>query len=245
MKSNISVAAKMFGMALFTCFVSFFVYISLFIVMRSVATDVTGYTVYEINNGQKTVIDIVETVPQIKEANQTYSQNRTPMSKSASIALGVLQTVCGLGIFFSTAGSVIASTAAKDHNNTDFNGAPEDKLKGLKIGTLAAIPLLIYNILIIVLKFLPASKLSEWAFWLYRWFILSPVKPIADLLTNNSTTLAETSVGSIFTLLIFVPLIVLFGFVMYLICYNEDSVIAKVLYKSTRKKQEPKKLGGR
>ena len=245
MKSNISVAAKMFGMALFTCVISFFIYFSLFIVMRSIATDVTGYTIYEVTDGQKTVVEVVDKAPQTIKANQSYSENRTPMSKSASIALGVLQVICGVGVFFSTAGSVIAKAAAKDHNDADFNNAPQDKLRGLKIGALAAIPLFAYNIFIILLKFLPGSSLSNWAFWLYRWIVLSPVKPIVDLITTNAASLSEVSIGATFALLVFAPLVALFGFVMYLICYNEDTLIAKLLYKSTRKKEQPKRLGGR
>lgn len=247
MKSNITVAAKMFGMGVFACLISFFVYFSLFIIMRSIATDVTGYTIYQINeDGSKTDVEIVEKVPESVKENQGYYENRSAMPKSASITLGVLQVFCGVGIFFSTVGSVLSTAAARDRNDADFNDAPTDKLRGLKIGFFAALPLFVYNLIIIALRFLFSSSSSwDWLFWVYRWVALSPVKPIVDLMTGNAKTLAETPAWSVIALIIFSILVILFSFAMYLICYNEDNVISKLLYKSTRKKEQTKRLGGK
>ncbi len=52
--------------------------------------------------------------------------------------------------------------------------------------------------------------------------------------------MADASVMSIAFSGVTVLLLVTFCTVMYLICYNEDSVIAKFLYKSTRKKESKK-----
>ena len=246
MNGNISKATKMFGMAIFACVISFFVYISFFILMRTIATDVTGYTIYQVNDdGTTTDIEVVEKAPESIKSNQGYKENRSEMPTSATITLGILQVICGVGIFMCTTGSILANTAAKDRNNTDFNEATFDKFKGLKIGALSVIPLFIYNLIIIALRFLSPSSISDWAFWIYRWIVLCPVKPIVDLITGNANKLHNTPIWSVFALIVFGILVMVFSFILYLICYNEDSFLSKFLYKSARKKDKTKRLGGR
>lgn len=246
MKSNLSAAAKMIGISIFACAISFFVYISLFVLMRGIATDVAGYTIYEIDeNGAKHDVETVSTVPESIKENQGYYENRTSMPNSATVTLGVIQVICGVGVYFCTTGTVLAKEAAKDRNNADFNGAPSDKLRGLKIGALAAVPSFAVYICIMIMRFLPPSKVSDWFFWIYRWIVLCPVKPIVDLMTGSASKLSAAPVWAVSALIVFSLLLVAFSYTMYLICYNEDSFLAKVLYKSAKKTDNSRRLGRR
>lgn len=237
MQGNIKAAARTIGMYAFAFFISFFVYISLFVIVRELATDVVGYTVYEVNSEGKAVdIETVSTPPKTLEDNMGYREVRSDITAGATATLGFLQVVCGVGIVFCMVGSVLAKEAAKDRNDVDFNRAKQDKLRGLKIGLFAAVPALVLNISIIVLKLMGLTASAF--YWVYRWMIMCPVKPIVDLLTGNAANLSEVPVWSTFVLLGFTVLFVAFCAVMYIICYNEDSVIAKLLYKSAKKKKD-------
>jgi hypothetical protein len=247
MKRNLISATKVFGMIAFSCFVSFFVYISFFIIIRQISTDVTGYTVYEIDEqGAVHDIETVETAPNKAELgeNRGYKEVRTDMPVAANVTMSVLQVVCGVGVVFCTAGAVIAKDAAKDRNNADFNSAVFDKYRGFKIGALAGIPSLFFYIITLILRFITVSDFSKTYFWLYRWIVMCPVKPINDLFTGNADILHAAPIWSIAVQVIFPLCIAAFCGIMYIICYNEDSFIAKVLYKSTRKKEKKQRRIG-
>jgi hypothetical protein len=161
---------------------------------------------------------------------------------AATALLGILQVFCGVGIVFCTVGSVIAKEAARDRNDADFNNAAQDKMRGFKIGGLAVMPMLAAGVAAVVLKILGGA--SAGFYWFYRWVILCPVKPIFDLLTGNATDFSGAPLWSVIVSVGFTALFLAFCGVMYIICYNEDSVIAKLLYKSAkRKKENVRKMG--
>lgn len=237
MQRNIRPALKAVGMSAFAVFLSFFVYISLFVLVRHFSTEVIGYTLYEINEqGGSTVVETLSEPPKTLKENQNYAQQRSEMSGGASALLGVLQTVCGLGVVFCFVGSVFAKEAARDRNDVDFNRATADKARGFKIGALAAIPLFVMAVTAVILKVVGSGASAF--YWVYRWFVLNPVKPIVDLITSNAADLNAAPLWAIIVLILLPVLFFAFCGGMYLICYNEDSIIAKLLYKSTKKKNK-------
>lgn len=244
MKNYLSLALKMLSMALFACFISFFVYISFYVMFREFSTTVEGYTIYEIDEaGNATDIETLPEPPKSIKENQGYRQVRSKMPLAASATMGVLQVVCGVGVYFCVVGSVLAKQAAKDRNNMDFANASYDRLKGLKIGAIFAAPALLVWLGALILRVMEKIAFADTYFWVYRWFVLCPVKPIVDIFTNNAATLHAAPVYAIALTGVFALLQIAFSAVMYIICFNEDSVIAKVLYKSTKtKKQEPRRL---
>ena len=246
MKHNVSPAVKIIGMMVFACMVSFFVYISFFVMFRTISTDVIGYTVYEITEDGKSIdLETLPEPPESVEENQGYREERSEMNAVASGMLATLQVVCGLGIMFCVVGSVLAKEAANDRNASDFKGVPYDRLRGLKIGMIAAIPSVVLTAIALVLRLMGKTGLGNIYYWVYRWIIMCPVKPINDLLTGNAASLLAAPVWSIAVQFGFAALLVFFCGAMYLICYNEDSIIAKLLYKSTKSKKNDKKRLGR
>ena len=238
MKRNVNPALKVVGISVFAVFLCFFVYISLFILVRQFSTQVVGYTVYEVVDGKSSDIETLTEPPETLTENQGYRQERTEMNAGASALLGTLQVICGLGVVFCFVGSVLAKEAAKDRNDADFNNIAADKLRGFKIGALAVIPLALINIATIVMKLKGLS--AAIFYWLLRWGLLNPVKPVVDILTGNAVDIAQAPLWSLVALMGFTVLMVIFCGVMYIICYNEDSVISKLLYKSTKKKSKRK-----
>ena len=248
MKSTPRLAMKIVGMSLFACILSFFVYMSFFTMIKSFTTQVIGYEVHEVlEDGTSKDHGFVEPddVPKERPKNMKYVAVFSEIPKSANIIMGVLQTLFGLGIFFCTTGSVLANVAAKDRNNCEFNGIVHNKNKGFTIGLFVAIPSVLLYICAFVLRFLTPSSFSHIYYWVYRWIIMCPVKPIVDVFTSNAATLEAAPVWSIAVQGIFVVFIVLYCYAMYRLCYNADSVLAKLLYKSTNDDKNIRRLGRR
>lgn len=242
--SNGKISGKVIGMTVFACFISFFVYISLFLLLQAFSTKTGGYMVfYKDENGNSVDVELVEELPEKSELPENYGYRivRTEMPTAATVTLGIIQTVCGLGIVFCTAGTPIANAAAKDRNKTDFDKEKYDKLRGFKIGAVAAIPSFVFWLAAFLLRFVTPSALTHGYYWFYRWGVLSPVKPVADLITGNAAALEEIPAGAVFALIIFTAVLIAFCGVLYIICFNEESVIAKLLYKSAAKPEKPQR----
>lgn len=243
MRASISSATKVCAMILFSCFISFFVYISFYVMIKQFSTEVIGYEVYDTVAKEK--IGELTEKPETLEENRYYQPIYSKMPLAAEVVLSTLQVICGVGVVFCTAGSVIAKEAARDRNDADFNNAESDKLKGLKIGVFAAIPSLLIYVGAMIFKFVTPNAVTNMYFWVYRWIILCPVKPIVDLMTDSAINFQTAKVGGLAATVVFSLLIVAFCAVMYIVCYNEDSVIAKVLYKSTKKEDNTRRLRSR
>lgn len=247
--SNFSAARKMIGMALFSAILCMFVQFSFFFLMRSFSTEVKGYDVYSVTSENPTgtyegYIDKSER-PETPEEDKRYLSVLTDMPKSAKIVETVLSTVCSLGILFCTVGTVLANTAAKDRNLGDFDGAVLDKSRGFKLGLMASVPSLAFYVAALILRYLPSTKAADWFFWGYRFIALGPVKPVNDLLVGAETNLASVPWWWVIASGLYVVLFIAFCGAMYLICYNEDSWVAKMLYKSAKKETNVRRLGRR
>ncbi len=242
--TDFKIGLKVVTTTLFVGVLCLFVFISFDVMLNAVSTKVIGYDVYEVTEDKKVgeKIGFVETVPEEKEENVTYISVYSEKPQAAKIAEWTFQLVCGLCIFFCTAGSIIAKAAARDRNDVDFNKGVHDRFRGFKIGLFAGIPSAVAYVLTIVAKFCSSSIVAQGYYTVYRWVLTSPVKPLVDLLANNAVGIKNTDMKGILLAGIFVPLMVLFCGVMYFICYNEDSIVAKVLYKSAQKIDKTRKV---
>lgn len=246
--TNTKAAGKILGMMLFTAFLCMFVQFSFHFMLKSFATEVIGYEVHRVfEDGSSEELGFIDKSekPANPENNMKYVSVFSEMPKSAKAVEVVLSTIFSLGILFCTAGSVLADIAAKDRNNCDFNGAKHNKNRGLVIGLISAVPLFALYLATLVLRFLPSSNAANWYFWFYRFIVLGPVKPINDVITNSATDLTKVSLSWTVFHIAYTVLFVLFCYLMYRICYNEDSVLAKLLYKSKRQDSNTRRLGGR
>lgn len=248
MQSNIKSACKIVGMALFSAILCMFVQFSFHFMIKSFSTEVIGYEVHElledgsyIDHGYITKED----KPVTEENNIKYVSVFSETPTSAKAVEAILSTVCSLGILFCTSGSVLANLAAKDRNDCDFNGVPHNKNRGLVIGLMAALPAALMYIVTIILRLLPSKPAFNWFYWVYRFIIMGPVKPLNDVLVGSSADLATVSVLKLALQGVYILLFVVFCCLLYRICYNEDSFIAKLLYKSARKDQNVRRLGSR
>lgn len=247
MRSDFKVGMKVVSTMLFTCILCFFLYISVDVMIKQISTHVIGYDVIDTaaNNGKGEKVGFVEAIPEERPENTKYISVYSEKPFAAKATTWALQAVLGVGVFFCTVGSVVAKTAARDRNDVDFNKGVHDRWRGFKIGFFASLPLIATYILAVVVKVVKYTKLCESYFWVYRWIITIPVRPFVDLFVKRSISLAGTPLSGILWTGIFAPLLIVFCAVMYFICYNEDSVLAKILYKSMKKKDDTRRIGGR
>ncbi len=257
MQSNLRIALRVIGMALFTSFLCLFVQISFHTMMKSFSTEVIGYNVYQVNeDGTSKELGYIEKAekPDKPEDDMRYMAVYSEMPQSAKVVEAVLSAVCSLGILFCTTGTTFAKVAAKDRNDCDFNGIEPDKMRGLKIGAIAAVIPAAYWVSMLALSFMPQNASINWLYWVYRFVIMGPVKPINDIILSsvfsgaNQDYTYDLSVAPTWFMafhIVYILLFVVYSYAMYRLCYNEDSVLAKLLYKSTRKEDNVRRLGGR
>ncbi len=267
MRDNLGHAGKIIGMAIFTSILCLFVQVSIFSMLKSFSTDVIGYQVNKVTvvEGKEVSEDLgyitKDEYPEKPEEGMKYVPVYPDPPTSVKVVETVISTILSLGILFCTTGTVFAKVAAKDRNDCDFNGAIPDKNRGFKIGLLAAIPPFVFYIVTVILRFVGSGKWVDWYYWFYRFVVMGAVKPLTDLFTSDViqtavignktyemtgpiTSLQEVPVWAIAVQGGFILLFALFGYLMYRICYNEDSVIAKLLYKSADD-HNVRRLGGR
>ncbi len=235
MKSNIRLGLKVFWSACIAIFMCFFIYISIFTIF-TIGADAT-YAVYQVADdgtivkdadGNDVVLRIENDVPEFNK-NETYIKvfDRSGATEKLQIAL---QQFFMLLTFIIVIGKAIADTAYDDRNATDFTSAAYDKQKGLKIGLFAVIPFVLIYLLLIV------SKIVSFEFYGVFTFLNLPFKPYMNLITNNATTIADVSwvaIAAFSVILLAIPLIC---FVTYRLAFNQDSLVAKLIYKSKQPK---------
>lgn len=235
MKNNLMAALKVFGMTVFAALIGFFIYVSIYQIFN-IGADAT-YAVYMVDSNGQFLLDESGNyiVKGIYNEYPTCGEGELPVKvfdySSATItARGLLQQICMLGTYLVLVLSVIFNIGNQDRNNVDFNGKVYDKFKGLKIGLFAAIPSAV------VYLFFVYCKLTGIQFYnMYMWLNII-YKPFMDLITNDATTIYNVSWTCIAIMLLFVLILPLVCFIGYRIAYDQDTWIARILYKSKEKK---------
>ena len=243
MRSDFKVGIRLVSTMLFTCILCFFLYISVEVMIKQISTHVIGYDVIDTsaNDGRGEKVGFVEAIPEERPENTKYISVYSEKPFAAKATTFALQSILCLCVFFCTVGSVVAKAAAVDRNDVDFNGGNHDRWKGFKLGLIASIPLTVAYGLAVLVKAMRYTSLGETYFWVYRWLITIPVRPFVDLFVNSSINLQSASLKGVLLTGVFVPLLIIFCALMYFVCYNEDSVLAKILYKSMKKDDDTRR----
>ena len=166
---------------------------------------------------------------------QLYKETlRSEMSPGARVAQDVICSILTLLLLAAFPYSVMWTQGDKDNNSVHFGHMAEDKLRGLKVGALAAIPSAAAYILLILSK-LGVLLPNYYAF--YR-FMNVPFMPILDRLTGGTALMtAEISWGAIAAMLMTVVFVPLLAHVGYWLGYKEISLVERFIYVNPNKKK--------
>ena len=160
---------------------------------------------------------------------------RSTMSAGAEIALNVLSSIMMLLLLAAFPYSIVWSKGDRDKNSVNFGHMQEDKLRGLKVGLMAAIPSAIGYIVLVLSKL--GVCFSKYIF-LYR-FANVPFMPIINSMVSteiqNTAQVPWPAILAMLMVVAFVPLVCHFA---YFLGYKQISLSEKFIYINPNKKKK-------
>lgn len=160
---------------------------------------------------------------------------RSDPPAGALVAQDIISSVLMLMLLAAFPYSIVWPRGDRDKNAVNFGHMQEDKLRGLKVGLMAAIPSFVGYILLVL------SKLGVfWSgyFLLYR-FLNVPFMPLLDALAPAGVqATAQVPWSGIAVMLVAVLFVPLVCHVAYTLGYHQISVMEKLVYKNTSKKKK-------
>lgn len=160
---------------------------------------------------------------------------RSTMSAGAEIALNILSSVLMLLLLAAFPYSIVWSKGDRDKNSVNFGHMQEDKLRGLKVGLMAAIPSAIGYIVLVLSKL--GVGLSSYIFF-YR-FANVPFMPIINAVVptavKSTVEVPWTAILAMLMVVAFVPLVCHFA---YFLGYKQISLSEKFIYINPNKKKK-------
>ncbi len=240
-------SAKLFGVLFCAGIMCCFTYLSFNVIFNFAFTDKVGYDVYGYlqESEEKEFLYTFEYVDgqtenAVDEKWEEYEENgytlekytkRSELSNGEQIALIVVTQLFCL-IFIAT--FVIDSLLPmgnKDNNMVRIGAKKEDKLKGLKVASLASVPAFLLFVLLIV-----CAKGLRPDFPPQIYMILnSGYWPLIDVIFGNVRNIGDLKIWQ-FILLFLIQLIVpLIGLFSYYVGYKDYAFLNKLLYKKKKK----------
>ena len=180
--------------------------------------------------GETTATETPETLP----TNWRMEAISTELPEWAGWLLDILSQILMILLLAAFPYTILWSQGDRDKNSVNFKHMEEDKLRGLKVGLMAAVPSLLVYIVLVVDKL---TNVIPWYLFLYRYLNI-PFLPIIGRLLPDIATAAEIPWPSL--LLLFLPLlfIPLLCFVAYALGYKQISLFEKFAYENTNKKKK-------
>jgi len=247
MTEMIKKSAKLFGCLLCAGIMCCFTYLSFNVIFNFAFTDKVGYDVYGFSqeSEQKEYLytfDFVDNQTEnvVDEKWKEYEENgytlekftkRSELSKGEHISLIVVTQLFCL-IFIAT--FVIDSLLPmgnKDNNMVRIGAKKEDKLKGLKIASMASVPSFLLFVLLIVCAngirpdFPPQLyMILNGGYW-----------PLIDAIIGNIRNIGDLKIWQYVLLFLIQLIIPLIGLVSYYIGYKDYAFLSKLLYKKKKK----------
>lgn len=179
-----------------------------------------------------------DTKPTLAE-NQFVESIRTEMPKTASVAMDILSQSFMFVLFATLIYSKLWERGDRDANSVNFGRMEEDKLRGLRIGLIAAVPSIVFYLLLVVSKL---GLITEKYFFIYRFLNLT-FMPVMSALTGKAGLVSSTNVSwlSLAAILLTVATLPLISHAAYLLGYNHISLSEKIIYVNPDKKRKRKR----
>ena len=235
----ISLALQVFLKTILAAVLSIFVYMSLSVIIIGMNSKQIGYRVYELNEaGEQVEVesqlfnDTITTAPTAGEGQLVEGIMSDPPA-SAMIFLNVLSEILMLLMLSFFIISALRDKGQRDHTNVKYGHMKEDKLIGLKIGLLAAIPAFVAYL---VLVFAKITGLLPSYLFLYRYINICFL-PIINSVAGTSVLSTEISWLALFVLFLLQLFIPLVCHAAYTIGYKQIFLSDKIVYKDPAKKK--------
>ena len=113
------------------------------------------------------------------------------MPKTVSVAMGILSQSFMFVLFAALIYSKLWERGDRDANSVNFGRMEEDKLRGLRIGLIAAVPSIVFYLLLVVSRL---GLVTEKYFCIYRGLNLT-FMPVMSALTGKVELVSPMSHG--------------------------------------------------
>lgn len=242
MKEIFKMGLSLFGKIIIINFMCFFLVISLSVLSNAVFTEDIGYNAFGTKEGSEESVQLYSYYYKDGEDTQkqkyedegytvTTSTIRSTISKTGNT---VFLTVTQLFNIILLAGMIYPALwqrGTKDSNLVHFKHQPEDKLKGLKCGIIAAIPSVLLLLVLTAVK--SSAAVSAFPAALLN-MLLASTYSVNTLISGSAATLGELSILKMLLYLLLQLLVPAIAYVSYLLGYKNISLGEKFVYKKNK-----------
>ncbi|NLN81236.1 MAG: hypothetical protein GX136_01625 [Clostridiales bacterium] len=170
--------------------------------------------------------------------NQYKQSIRSEMPAGAESALVIISQTFMLILLVAMVYSKLWERGDKDNNRVNFNRMPEDKLRGLKVGLMAAIPSFAFYLLLVVSKL---GLITDKYFALYRFLNISFMPIINRLAGAGVSSSRDVSWVSFLVILLTLSVVPLAAHLAYILGYKQISISEKIIYVNPEKRRKRRK----
>ncbi len=235
--SNIKVAFSCSLRYIITALLTFFIYLSVTVIMVGLFTSNIGYTVFSIEDGKSTELyryyysegeDTKYAEYEAQGLELQKVETRMGLSGTPKVVCDIITQVLGAVILFGFISNSLNKLGDSDRNLVLTGNMAEDKLRGLKIGLIANAPIYLSYAIFLIAK---TGVISPNWYSLFR-FLNFPQFMLINYLYGQSTSSAidipwsNAALGA----LTFVAL-PLFAYISYTLGYKRINLGERIIYK--------------
>lgn len=238
MKEILSKSFKLYGKCIVGSIMCFFLVITLNVIGTSFFTDVVGYTAWGVKDGDEKQVELYThyyddgedtKMQEYIDAGYTVNQTdiRSQMSKKTSLVWNITAEVFLIFMMGVFVYNDLWNLGFKDNNAVRIGVKAEDKLKGLKIGFLTAVPAFVLLTVFAIGKntFVKNASIALYA------FLNTHLYPAIIAITDSGGYISELKLWQFlvfYALLLIIPII---AHVAYILGYKSILVSEKLIYK--------------
>lgn len=160
---------------------------------------------------------------------------RSDFPSGASLALDIISQTFLLVLFIAMAYSKLWTMGDKDSNLVQYKHLDEDKLRGLKIGLMAALPSFILYFILILSKL---KVIAAKYFFFYRLLNVTFMPIVTRMAGKSVTSSVDVSWPALFGMLLTLAVLPLTCYIAYLLGYKNISLGEKFVYVDQNKRRK-------
>ena len=238
MQDSLRYGVKLYGklvVSTIMCFIIVFslTFLSAFIFSNEIGYRVSGVSPEGVINDELYIHKYAdgEDLRYQEYEQQGYELNkveiRSEVSGGARTFLQVASQICCLGVLISFIFPMFKDLGNKDRNAVNFGRIAEDKLKGLKAGLFAIIPVCVVTLFFIFTK---NNLTANFSVTLYLFFN-SAFYGIMDFLTNHVTAFKDTQTLNLILIMVVHLIIPIIAHIAYSLGFRDISIKERLIYK--------------
>ncbi len=240
-KRNLKMGLKVWGRMVIAGIMCAVIAVSFSVLANGLLSQEVGYRIAQLNeNGEGVILEEVyyeEGQQPIEDDEIQLEKNQhleriNEMSPGISVAVNAVVLLCSLFLLGVFPYNLLWEMGSKDENRVRYGHSRLDKLRGLKIGTLASVPGLLLYILLLIARFglLPNAYLS-----VYRVLNIPFLSYINWIIGTEVSTITGWQFLALFVPLLFIPTVC---YISYLLGYRQFSLKEHLTYEKPEQPDE-------